>query len=96
MGKRTPIKQYPKQKRGGQGVKVANVTGKTGNISAAQEVTHEIEDILITTKAAQIIKLPLKNIPQLKRPTQGVILMRFAKKDDSVVAATAVDKEIEE
>ncbi len=79
MGKRTPYSEYPVQNRGGQGVKVMEVTSKTGNIAAAIGVDQNIEAIIITTKEAQIIKLPLKNIPELKRPTQGVILMRFAK-----------------
>lgn len=92
MGKRTPFAEYPLQNRGGQGVKVMEVTPKTGNIAAAIGVTQDIESIIITTKDAQIIKLPLKNIPQLKRPTQGVILMRFAKEGDHIVAAAPVEE----
>lgn len=92
MGKRTPLDQYPTQKRGGQGLKVSEVTPKTGNIAAAQMVTHKSDQLIITTTQAQAIKLPVKNIPQLKRPTQGVILMRFAKKGDTVAAATCLDK----
>lgn len=95
MGKRTPVNEYPGQNRGGQGVKVANITGRTGNVAAALTVDHKIEEILLTTQSGQIIKLPLRNIPQLKRPTQGVILMRFAKKGDQVVAAAAVEAEEE-
>lgn len=91
MGKRTPYSEYPVQNRGGQGVKVMEVTPKTGNLAAAVGVTQDIESIIITTKEAQIIKLPLKNIPELKRPTQGVILMRFAKDGDQVVAAAPVE-----
>jgi len=40
--------------------------------------------------------LPLKNIPQLGRATQGVILMRFANKGDSVAAAAVLEKTSEE
>jgi len=43
---------------------------------------------VITTKEAQVIKLPLKNIPVLKRPTQGVILMRLDKGDKVTACAT--------
>ena len=43
-----------------------------------------------------MIKLPLKNIPQLGRATQGVILMRFADKKDSVAAAACLEKDINE
>ncbi len=92
-GKRTPFDQYPTQNRGGQGVKVANLTPKTGNIAAALSVNQNVDQVLITTIEAQVIKLPLKNIPQLKRPTQGVILMRFGKKGDGVVAAATIEKE---
>lgn len=92
LGKRTPINEYPLQKRGGQGVKVAALSPKTGNIAAALMVDETIGEIIITTRDAQAIKLPVKNIPELKRPTQGVILMRFAKKDDHVVAVTSLDK----
>jgi DNA gyrase subunit A len=93
MGKRTPYSEYPVQNRGGQGVKVMEVTPKTGNIAAAIGVDQSIESIIITTKEAQIIKLPLKNIPELKRPTQGVILMRFAKEGDQIVAAAPVEED---
>ncbi len=96
MGKRTPFDDYPKQKRGGQGVKTANITPKTGNIAAAMSVTQTVEQVLITTSAGQVIKLPLRNIPQLKRPTQGVILMRLNKAADKVVSATAVDADEDE
>jgi len=39
-----------------------------------------------------VIKLPLKNIPQMGRATQGVILMRFARKSDSVAAVATLEK----
>lgn len=95
-GKRTPFDEYPAQNRGGQGVKVANLTDKAGNVVAALSVDQNIEEILITTQEAQVIKLPLKNIPQLKRPTQGVILMRFSKKGDGVVAAATIKRDEDE
>jgi hypothetical protein len=34
----------------------------------------------------------LKNIPELGRATQGVILMRFADKGDNVAAAAVLEK----
>ncbi len=92
IGKRTPVFQYPLQKRGGQGVKVANLSPKTGYIACAQIVTQDDKEVIITTTKAQVIKLPLKNIPQLKRPTQGVILMRLGKSGDQVAALTTVSE----
>lgn len=92
LGKRTPIHLFPIQKRAGKGLKAAVVTAKTGNIKNAVMVTPNIDQIIITSKMGQVIKLPLKNIPQLGRVTQGVILMRFADKADSVAAAAVLEK----
>lgn len=95
MGKRTDLRQYPLQNRGGQGVKVAELSAKTGKIAGALIVTEDDSELLITTREAQAIKLPIKNIPQLQRSTQGVILMRFAKAGDTVAAVTTIAKEVE-
>jgi DNA gyrase subunit A len=95
LGKRTPIHLFPIQKRNGKGVKAGVVNPKTGELAASFMVTEKNEQIIITSKFGQVIKLPIKNIPQLGRATQGVILMRFANKTDSVAAATSLEKEIE-
>lgn len=92
LGKRTPTHLFPIQKRAGKGVKAAVVTDKTGNLKTAVMVTQNIEQVVITSKMGQVIKLPLKNIPELGRATQGVILMRFADKEDSVAAAAVLEK----
>lgn len=95
IGKQTMIEQFPVQKRGGQGVKVANVTPKTGKLVGARLVTEDAEQVVLTTKSAQVIKMPLKNVPALSRPAQGVILMRL-KADDKVTALTVLGEEGEE
>jgi DNA gyrase subunit A len=92
IGKRTPIHLFPIQKRSGKGVKAAVVTDKTGSLRTAIMVTQSMDQVVITSKMGQVIKLPLKNIPQLGRATQGVILMRFADKGDSVAAAAVLEK----
>lgn len=87
LGKRTELTQYPLQKRSGMGVKVSVLTSKTGQIAAAKMVTEQNQEIVISTKTGQTIKLPVekKSIPVLGRATQGVILMRL-NHDDRVVA----------
>jgi len=78
------------------GVKVAEVTPKTGKVVCSQFVDEGVEQVILTSKQAQIIKLPLKNIPRLGRATQGVILMRFSKDSgDTVCAVTHLKKEEE-
>ncbi|NCN23979.1 MAG: DNA gyrase subunit A, partial [Candidatus Pacebacteria bacterium] len=97
MGKRTELTQYPAQKRSGLGVKVSDVTKRTGPIAAARLVDASCKEIVISTKEGQTIKLPLtkKSIPVLTRPTQGVILMRL-KKTDRIVAVALTFKELED
>jgi len=92
LGKRTPIRLFPIQKRAGKGVKAAVVNPKTGDLSAAIMVTQNSDQVIITSKDGQVIKLPLKNIPQLGRSTQGVILMRFSDKSDTVAACACLSK----
>ncbi len=92
MGKRTELDEYPVQKRGGMGVKVADITKKTGNVAAARLVTHADDEVVLTTEKGQAIKMPLlqKSIPVLTRPTQGVILMRTKGNDKIVAVATTL------
>lgn len=92
LGKRTPVKLFPLQGRGGVGVKIANINNKTGNIITALFAVEDIKQIIITSKAGQVIKLPIRNVPQLGRATQGVILMRFTKAEDGVAAVATVDE----
>jgi len=90
MGKRTLLNQYPVQKRSGMGVKVADVTKRTGFIVTARKVSNDHDQLVISSSLGQTIKLPLtkKSVPILTRPTQGVILMRL--KDTDRVAAVAL------
>ncbi len=92
VGKRTDVYLYPSQKRGGIGIKVANLSAKTGKIAAAQVVSESDELVVLVSKKAVIIKLPLKNIPTLSRNTKGVILMRFKSVDDKLSAMTVINK----
>ena len=101
IGKRTSVRNFHLQKRGGQGVKAAKITEKTGKIICSQLVDQTISQVILTSKGAQIIKLPLKNIPRLGRATQGVILMRYRKKSadfkkkstDTIAAVTCLKRE---
>ncbi|MFV1917746.1 MAG: DNA gyrase subunit A, partial [Patescibacteria group bacterium] len=92
LGKRTGVHLFPVQRRAGKGVKAAQVNAKTGLLSCVSMVNPQIELVLITSKKGQVIKLPLRNIPQMGRVTQGVILMRFAKKGDRAAAVTTLVK----
>ncbi len=91
IGKRSDVYQYPLQKRGGVGVKVSNLSEKTGKIAVAQVVNQNSDQILLVSRKAVTIKLPLKNIPTLNRNTRGVILMRLKTGEDKVTSLTVLE-----
>ncbi|HUQ85442.1 MAG TPA: DNA gyrase subunit A [Candidatus Limnocylindrales bacterium] len=95
LGKKSPLKQFPLQGRGGQGVKVAKVTPKTGQVVIAQVIPPGCEEVIITSRKGQIVKLLTAQVPKLSRDTQGVILMRFSDANDKVASATCIEKTIE-
>jgi len=96
LGKRTRVDLFPTQKRGGSGAKGVTISAKTGKLASAKLVTNEISQVIITSKFGQVVRLALKDIPELGRATQGVILMRFARKSDCVAAVTTIAKSQEE
>lgn len=90
-GKKTVVKEFNAQSRGGMGVKIAEVTKKTGKVSASQVVPANAIELIITSKKGLVVKLDIAQIPTLSRATQGVILMRFANPDDKVASITCVE-----
>ena len=90
-GKRSAIKEYKVQRRGGSGVKTANITKKTGHIVSAYVVAEdEGRDIFVVTEAGQVLRSPLKSVSVLGRATQGVRVMRFKKADDTVASIALI------
>jgi DNA gyrase subunit A len=96
-GKLTPISEYPRQHRGGSGVRTFKLTEKTGDVAAARLVSpsHQIMIISadgIVTRTPVKEKDPRKGITIQKRSTQGVMLMKPAS-GDKIVAIARLDME---
>lgn len=77
FGKKTSLKEYKTQKRGGSGIKTAKVTSKTGKLIVAKVLTGEEEELIAMSKKGQVIRTALKDISALGRQTQGVTIMRL-------------------
>lgn len=92
IGKKTAIRDFPRQRRGGQGVKVAEVKDRTGKVVVSQIVPAGTDSVILTSMKGQVVKLPIASVPRLGRATSGVILMRFADKTDTIAAATCLTK----
>ena len=80
-GKRTKIREYKIQKRGGSGIKTANVTPKTGPVIAGRVVNTEMSEILVASQKGQVIRTELAQVPSLSRVTQGVRIMKLYEGD---------------
>ncbi|MEK7540068.1 MAG: DNA gyrase subunit A [Patescibacteria group bacterium] len=91
-GKRTGLKEYRIQGRGGSGVKTAKITQKTGEVVSSFIVNkkREQEDVIVMSVKGQVIRLPLKQISILGRDTQGVRVMKFKEDNDHVASVTFV------
>ena len=92
MGKRTPIKDFKVQKRGGMGLKCYKLTEKTGNIVGVKAVNEDHEIMMITTGGI-IIQLRCADISKYGRITSGVKLIDL--KDNVQVASIAKVRQTE-
>ncbi len=88
-GKRTDIREYRLQKRGGIGIKTANITRKTGDLVASKVLNQIEEDLIVISRQAQVIRIKIGSISKQKRATQGVRIMRL-KPGDSVVSVACI------
>jgi len=80
FGKKTPLKEYRLQKRGGKGIKTYKITLKTGKLIKASLIRDE-EFLIAVSAQGQTVKINLNSIPTLNRTTQGVRIMKLAKND---------------
>ena len=88
FGKRTDLKEYRLQGRGGSGIKTAKVTPKTGDLVASKVLTAE-EDLIVISQRGQVIRTKISQIPKLSRATQGVRIMKL-EEGDQVASATCI------
>ena len=76
FGKRTDVSEFNLQKRGGMGVKIHNITDKTGKINGTLMVGED-EEIMIITSEGIIIRLRVNDISCIGRTSQGVKLINL-------------------
>ncbi len=96
LGKKTSVEHYRGQSRGGSGVKVANITAKTGKVAGARVIAPgQTGDLLIVTKKGQTMRMAIEGVKTSGRSTQGVILMRPSA-GDSVSSISLILDPVEE
>lgn len=95
-GKRSAVEDYRITNRGGKGVITLNITEKTGNLIAIQNVTDD-DGLMIINKSGVAIRMGMEELRIMGRNTQGVRVINL-KNNDEIAAITKVemDKEIED
>ncbi|KKN91757.1 hypothetical protein LCGC14_0214250 [marine sediment metagenome] len=89
FGKKSDLKEYRLQNRGGSGIKTAKVTQKTGDLIVSRILTGREEDLIVISQKGQVIRTKISSISKLSRSTQGVRIMRLDT-GDKVASATCI------
>jgi len=88
FGKRTPMSEYPRQKRGGKGVFTLKTGGRNGAMVAALQVTDE-DQVMLMTDTGRLVRIRMDGVSLIGRNTQGVKLIECAP-DEKVIGAVRV------
>jgi DNA gyrase subunit A len=81
FGKRTDLREYKLQGRGGSGILTARIVPKTGNLVAAMILTGQEEDLIVISRKAHVIRIKVASIGKFNRATQGVRIMKLEQGD---------------
>ena len=90
MGKRTNVKEFPRQGRSGQGVRAITVIPKGGPIRVARVVNPD-DDLVVISTNGQVIRMFADGIPHKGRPAQGVAVMNM-RPGDEVASITRIPR----
>jgi len=80
-GKRTPVAEYTRHNRGGKGMIAMRVTDKTGPVSDFKMVRPG-DRLLVSTAHGIVIRMPVDDIRQIGRATEGVRVIRLEEGDE--------------
>ena len=96
VGKRTPLSEYPTYRRGAKGViTIRFVEERHGRLVAIKVVT-EGNDVVLVSEQGVLIRIPVQEVRQSGRATQGVQLMNLDADDKLSAIAQVVTRDDEE
>ena len=80
FGKLTPLEEFPKHGRGGQGVIALQITDRNGRMVGALLVSLD-DEVMLMSQNGVLVRTPVKEISVVGRNTQGVRLIRLEEGD---------------
>ena len=93
FGKRTPVDQFPRKGRGGQGVIGQQLNDKTGRLIGAV-VVDDSHEIMLISESGNLIRTRAAEVRVAGRNTQGVRIMRPVE-GDRLVGLDVIEAEDE-
>ncbi|MBL7130322.1 MAG: DNA gyrase subunit A [Candidatus Omnitrophica bacterium] len=92
FAKRTSLKDYRMQSRGGKGIINIKATKRNREVVGVM-VVEPHDEILVVTQKGMIVRCPVKDIRKSGRNTQGVCLISLGKDDIATSVARVVVKD---
>ncbi len=92
-GKLTPLDDFPRHGRGGQGVIALQTTDRNGATVAALQVSAG-QEIMLISSTGTLVRTPVDEISVVGRNTQGVRLIRLGE-GERLVGIERVDESLE-
>ncbi|KKO50486.1 DNA gyrase subunit A [Arsukibacterium sp. MJ3] len=89
-GKRTALTEYPAKSRATQGVLSIKVSERNGLVVGAVQVS-ESDEIMMISNRGTLVRTRVKEVSEVGRNTQGVILIR-TQEQEKVVGVAKVDE----
>ena len=89
-GKRTPVEDYPRHGRGGQGVIAIQTTERNGRLIGAIPVKEE-DEVMLISSGGTLVRTPARDISVVGRNTQGVTLISLGEGEALVGLERIVD-----
>ncbi len=77
FGKRTSVRDFPVQRRGGQGVIAIKTSERNGSVVGAALVSEQ-DEIMLITNGGTLVRTQIEDISSMGRNTQGVTLIRLS------------------
>jgi DNA gyrase subunit A len=94
FGKRTPLDEFPLQRRNGKGVRCLGGDRKRTGVVAGARVVGPEDEVTLISAGGMVIRTPVADIPQMRRPARGAALMDL-KEGDEVTALAVVESDAE-
>ncbi len=88
-GKRTPVDDYPRRGRGGQGVISIQISERNGLVTGAVQVEND-HDIMLITDGGTLVRTRVEEISLVSRNTQGVKLISL-QGDEKLVGVEKIE-----